>query len=78
MGEYQVHGREGPLIQAGISRVTHTLLTIMVKESLRFFGKLLKIIGECSRTIKEVLIFKKNYKSRLFSGQLQKYCRLYK
>ncbi|MHB1440165.1 MAG: transposase family protein [Cuniculiplasma sp.] len=68
MGEYQVRNCEGPLIQAGITSVAYTLLSVMIRESMKIFGKVLKTIGECSRAIKEVLLFKRNYKSRLFSG----------
>jgi hypothetical protein len=68
MGEYQVRFREGPLIQAGISSLAYTLLSIMIKDSKRLFGRILTTIGQCSRAIKEVLIFKRSYKSRLFSG----------
>jgi hypothetical protein len=38
----------------------------MIKASKKLFGKVLTTIGECSRAVKEVLILKKNYKSRLF------------
>ncbi|MCL6090927.1 MAG: transposase [Candidatus Thermoplasmatota archaeon] len=68
MGEYQVRDGEGPLIQAGITSIAYTLLSLMMKASKKLFGKVLTTIGQCSRAIKEVLILKKNYKWRLFSG----------
>ena len=68
MGEYQVRFREGPLIQAGISSLACTLLSLMIQDSKRLFGRILTTIGQCSRAIKNVLIFKRSYKSRLFSG----------
>ena len=68
MGEYQVRFREGPLIQAGISSLACTLLSLMIQDSKRLFGRILTTIGQCSRAIKKVLIFKRSYKSRLFSG----------
>ncbi|EQD26014.1 Transposase, ISC1217 [mine drainage metagenome] len=66
--EYQVRDSEGPLIQAGITSVAYALLSMMMRASKRLFGKALKTIGECSRAIKETLILKRDYKSRLFSG----------
>jgi len=39
----------------------------MMKASGKIFGKVLKTIGECSRAIKEILFFKKNYRLGLFS-----------
>lgn len=68
IGEYQVRRREGSLIQARTSFAAYTLLSIMMRESQKLFGKFLKTIGECSRSIKEFLILKKNYKYKLFSG----------
>jgi hypothetical protein len=68
LGEYQVRDSEGSLIHARITVAAYTLLCMMKKASKRFFGKILTTIGQCSRAIKEVLILKKNYKSRLFSG----------
>ena len=67
LGEYQVRGSEGPLIHARITIAAYTLLSIMSRTSMKLFGRILKTIGECSRAIKEILILKKNYKSRLFS-----------
>ncbi|MHB1709712.1 MAG: hypothetical protein ACYCT2_09600, partial [Thermoplasmataceae archaeon] len=63
-----VRDSEGPLIQAGITSVAYTLLSVMMRASKRIFGKVLRTIGECARAIKGVLILKRNYKSRLFSG----------
>ncbi|MFG1391207.1 hypothetical protein [Acidiplasma aeolicum] len=40
----------------------------MTRSSKKLFGRILMTIGECSRAIKEILIPRKNYKSRLFSG----------
>lgn len=68
LGEYQVRDSEGSLIHASITVAAYTLLYVMMKESGKIFRKVLKTIGECSRAIKEVLFFKKNYKSRLFRG----------
>lgn len=68
LGEYQVRDSEGSLIHARITIAAYTLLSIMTRTSNKLFGKILKTIGECSRAIKEILILKKNYKSRLFSG----------
>ncbi|EQD79220.1 Transposase, ISC1217 [mine drainage metagenome] len=68
LGEYQVRDSEGPLIQAGITSVAYALLSMMMRASKKLFGKVLKTIGECSRAIKDALILKRNYKSRLFSG----------
>ena len=68
LGEYQVRDCEGSLIHASITVTAYTLLSMMLKDSKRLFGKILKTIGECSRAIKEILFLKKNYKSRLFSG----------
>ena len=66
-GEYQVRDSEGSLIHARITIAAYTLLSIMTRASGKLFGRILKTIGECSRAIKEILILKKNYKSRLFS-----------
>ncbi|MHB1439787.1 MAG: hypothetical protein ACYCSO_08635 [Cuniculiplasma sp.] len=68
LGAYQVRSSEGSLIHASITVSTYTLLYVMMRESKKIFGKVLETIGECSRAIKEVLLFKKNYKSRLFPG----------
>jgi hypothetical protein len=68
LGEYQVRDSEGSLIHARITIAAYTLLSIMTRSSMKLFGRILKTIGECSRAIKEILIIKKNYKSRLFSG----------
>ncbi|MHB8559962.1 MAG: hypothetical protein ACYDAP_02175 [Thermoplasmataceae archaeon] len=51
-----------------ITIAAYTLLSQMIKASKRLFGMVLKTIGECSRAIKEILLFKKNYKWRLFRG----------
>jgi len=67
MGGYQVRDGEGSLIHVRITIAAYTLLSLMIKESKKLFGKFVKTIGECSRAIKEVLILKKNYKWRLFS-----------
>jgi hypothetical protein len=68
LGEYQVHDSEGSLIHARITIAAYTLLSIMTRTSMKLFRRILMTIGECSRAIKEILILKKNYKSRLFSG----------
>ncbi len=68
LGEYQVRDSEGSLIQARITIVAYTILSIMTRTSMKLFGRIITTIGECSRAIKEILILKKNYKSRLFSG----------
>ncbi|EQD75729.1 Transposase, ISC1217 [mine drainage metagenome] len=68
LGEYQVRDGKGCLIHGSITIAAYTLLSMMMKASKKLFGKVLKTIGECSRAVKEVLIIKKNYKSRLFSG----------
>ncbi len=68
LGEYQVRDSEGSLIHARITIAAYALLSIMSRASNKLFGRILKTIGECSRAIKEILILKKNYKSRLFSG----------
>ena len=68
LGECQVRDSEGSLIHARITIAAYTLLSIMSRSSMKLFGRILKTIGECSRAIKEILIIKKNYKSRLFSG----------
>ena len=68
LGEYQVRDSEGSLIHARITMAAYTLLSIMTRSSGKLFGRILKTIGECSRAIKEILILKKNYKTRLFSG----------
>ena len=68
LGEYQVRDSEGSLIHARITIAAYTLLSIMTRTSMKLFGRILMTIGECSRAIKEILILKKNYKSRLFSG----------
>jgi len=68
MVEYQVRDGEGSLIHVRFTLATYTLLSMMIKASMKLFGKVLKTIGECSREIKEVLILKRNYKWRLFSG----------
>ena len=68
LGEYQVRDCEGSLIHASITVTAYTLLSVMIKNSMHLFGKILKTIGQCSREIKRVLFFRKNYKSRLFSG----------
>jgi hypothetical protein len=67
MGGYQVRDGEGSLIHVRITIAAYTLLSLMIKESKKLFGKFVKTIGECSRAVKEVLILKKNYKWRLFS-----------
>jgi hypothetical protein len=67
LGEYQVRDSEGSLIHASITVTAYTLLYNMMKASGKIFGKVLKTIGECSRAIKEILFFKKNYRSGLFS-----------
>ena len=67
VGTSEVRSREGPLIQAGIKFLAYTLLSLMIKHSKRLFRRILTTIGQCSRAIKEVLIFKRSYKSRLFS-----------
>ncbi len=63
MGEYQVRFREGPLIQAGISSLAYTLLSLMIRYSKRLFGRIPTTIGQCSRAIKEILIFRRSCKS---------------
>ena len=68
LGDCQVRDSEGSLIHARITMAAYTLLSIMIRSSGKLFGRILKTIGECSRAIKEILIIKKNYKSRLFSG----------
>jgi hypothetical protein len=68
LGEYQVRDSEGSLIHARITIAAYALISIMTRASGKLFGRILKAIGECSRAIKETLILKKNYKSRLFSG----------
>ncbi len=68
LGDYQVRDSEGSLIHERITMAAYTLLSIMIRTSGKLFGRILKTIGECSRDIKEILIIKKNYKSRLFSG----------
>ena len=68
MGGYQVRDGEGSLIHVRITIAAYTLLSMMIKASKRLFGMVLKTIGECSRAIKEILLFKKNYKWRLFRG----------
>ena len=68
LGEYQVRDSEGSLIHARITIAVYTLLSIMSMSSMKLFGRILITIGECSRAIKEILILKKNYKARLFSG----------
>ncbi len=65
---HQVRNGEGSLIHVRITMAAFTLLSLMNKASMKLFGKITKTIGECSRAIKEVLILKRNYKSRLFSG----------
>jgi hypothetical protein len=67
LGAYQVRSSEGSLIHASITVTAYTLLYNMMKASGKIFGKVLKTIGECSRAIKEILFFKKNYRSGLFS-----------
>jgi len=67
LGEYQVRDSEGSLIHASITVAAYTLLYTMMKASGKIFGKVLKTIGECSRAIKEILFFKKNYRLGLFS-----------
>lgn len=68
LGEYQVRGSEASLIHANTAVAAYTLLHVIMNESMTIFRKVLKTIGECSRAIKEVLFFRKVYKSRLFSG----------
>ena len=68
LGEYQVRDSEGSLIHARITIAVYTLLSIMTRTAMKLFGWIITTIGECSRVIKEILILKKNYKSRLFSG----------
>ena len=68
LGEYRVRDSEGSLIHARITIAAYALLSIMSRASNKLFGRILMTIGECSRAIKEILIIKKNYKSRLFSG----------
>ena len=63
-----VSGCEGSLIHARITVTAYALLSMMMKASKKLFGRVLKTIGECSRAVKRVLILKKNYKWRLFSG----------
>ncbi len=65
LGEYRVRDSEGSLIHARITIAAYALLS---RASMKLFGRILMTIGECSRAIKEILILKKNYKSRLFSG----------
>ena len=69
LGEYQVRDSEGSLIHARITIAAYTLLSIMSRASRKLFGRVLMTIGECSRAIKEILILKKNYKSRLFQNK---------
>ncbi len=40
----------------------------MLKNVIRGFRKFINTIGEYSEVIKELLFFKKNYKSKLFSS----------
>lgn len=68
LGEYQVRDSEGSLIQARITIAAYTLLSVMIRSSKKLFGRILTTIGQCSGAIKETLILKKNYKSRLFPG----------
>jgi len=68
MKEYLVRNSERSLIPANTAVAAYTLLHVLMQESMKIFRKVLKTIGECSRAIKEILFFKKNYKSRLFSG----------
>ncbi len=68
LGEYQVRDCDGSLIHANITVAAYTLLSMMLKDSKRLFGKILMTIGQCSREIKRILISKRNYKSRVFSG----------
>ncbi len=68
LGEYQMRDCEGSLIHASTTVTAYTLLSVMLKNSMHLFGKILKTIGQCLREIKRVLFFRKNYKSRLFSG----------
>ena len=68
MGAYQVRDETTPLIH-GVSLIAaYTLLSIMIRISKKLFGKAAKTIGECSRLLKEKICFKKNYKSKLFTG----------
>lgn len=68
LGEYQVRDSEASLIHANTAVAAYALLHVMMRESITIFRKVLKTIGECSRAIKEILFFRKNYRSRLFSG----------
>ncbi len=67
LGEYQVRYSQ-VLIHTRIAIVAYTLLSLMIRSSNKLFGRMLTTIEECSKAIKEILILKKNYKSRLFSG----------
>lgn len=68
MGEYQVRDGAGSLIHGRTTIASYTLLSMMIKASEKFFGKIVSTIGECSRAVKERLILKRNYKWTLFSG----------
>ena len=52
-GGYQVRDGEGSLIHVRITIAAYTLLSLMIKESKKLFGKFVKTIGECSRAVKE-------------------------
>ena len=68
LGEYQVGDSEESLIHERTTIAAYTLLSIMIRTSMKLFVRIIITIGECSRAIKKILILKKNYKSRLFSG----------
>ena len=68
LGEYQVRDSEGSLIHARITIAAYTLLSLMIRSLSKLFGGTLTTIGQCSRAIKEILMLKKNYKSKLFQG----------
>ena len=68
LGVYQTRDEVMPLIH-GVSLIfAYTLLAKMARESRRMFGEIVKAIGECSRLLKKLLFFKKDYKSFLFTG----------
>ena len=68
LGVYQTRDEVMPLIH-GVSLIfAYTLLAKMARESQRMFGEIVKTIGECSRLLKKLSFFKKDYKSFLFTG----------
>lgn len=62
LGEYQLRELRTVLIHGHIALLAYSLLRDLIANSVKLFGRALRTIGECSRAIKETLLYRKPVK----------------